>query len=313
MPYYPRTIETANSAESSTGQLVDGNGDPYISGSAGTSLITYVPIIPNADGTLDLGSSTKRFKDLYVSGTLKAMLPFGRALWGRPVTPHANDIEFDEDDVLPSPWVVRGTLDATAIDPYAAFSTTVHRRAINTRRPSHLSIQAGADATTHHGIFREYTFPTNVFVWARMTTQTHQSTTISNNDETCGLVFAMMAGGVPSTSDAIHMDVNETDGNTQQANFFVAEGGATVVNLTLTTKPSAVHNVSYAALHKIGTTIHGWVAGEAGDWVWMGSRVFTGSLDCVVLRAVNASTASPGNKIVHYDFIRFVESATFLP
>ena len=35
----------------------------------GTTITTYVNVVPNADGTIDLGSSSKEWKDLYVDGT----------------------------------------------------------------------------------------------------------------------------------------------------------------------------------------------------------------------------------------------------
>ena len=233
-------------------------------------------------------------------------------LWGRPATSHADDIEFDVDDAIPSPWTTWNTIDdATAIDPYASVASSA-RLEINTRRPSHLSLQAAGDSV-NYGIHRAYTFPTNLLVWARIVVQSHQSTTIADNDFTYGLIVGKTNAGNPTFTDAVRVEVNESDTNTQQASFIVHRGNVVVTNLTLASATSAVHNVSYAAIHKIGTTVHGWVAGSAGDWVWLGSSVFTGTLDRVTIRAQNASTTSPGSKIAHFDFVRFVESATYLP
>ena len=65
--------------------------------------------------------------------------------------------------------------------------------------------------------------------------------------------------------------------------------------------------IEYAAIHKVGTTYHGW-AGTESNWIYLGSHTanYNSSGQVGLL-----NTSAESEKIVGFDFVRFIETDKF--
>jgi hypothetical protein len=95
------------------------------------------------------------------------------------------------------------------------------------------------------------------------------------------------------------------------AKFREIEGGSGSSNST-TDVDSQGQALEYCAIHKIGTTYHGWVGTAAGNWIYMGSFSFSPTLAHVGIFIRNQTTTLPGLGVMGVDFIRFYETDNFL-
>jgi hypothetical protein len=260
--------------------------------------------------TLQNGSLTQ-------APVLTTSVPTG--LSAPPDVAHLMDDEF-EDTTLSGDWTVSPIVPvASAIDPYGAYTGTVGPRVeIHTdRRKSWLMCQPSASASTTK-IHKAYTVPTNVFMWARMSFNSRSATTPVNQDFTCGIAFTQTSAGPDADeSNRAALYLNESDGGKAQPQAVGTEGGVTEYNYDGFDNYVSLMQYSpieYIAIHKVGSVFHYWVAPASGSWIHFGSyTTFGGTMDRVTITFQNASTASPGAPIMGIDFIRFVESATFLP
>jgi hypothetical protein len=228
--------------------------------------------------------------------------------WSSPDNPSSDDDEF-ESTVLDSAWTVYPTRSSLAIDPYASFSSGGPRLELHTeRRRSWLMIQPDQGVCR---IDKPYTLPTNVLIWARMSFNLPFAEP-TNNCANITIGFSDGLGG--SEQDNIRIFLNEADSTVTQADFSKTEGGSTSSINTSDNVSREGQALAYAALHKIGTTFHAWVGTENGSWLYLGSTTHAnlGNLDNIQISANNVSS-TPGNPILGVDFIRIVESATFLP
>ena len=245
-------------------------------------------------------------------------------LWSPPTVAHADDVEFDSA-VQPTGWAWATSSGIAApagvIDPYDAFTGaagTVPRVDFHDQRKSWLMMQCPGN-NDNHFFFKPKTFPTNFFAWARLSFNSRNNLSPVNNDYGVGLAFCADDGaGVPDFSqDSVNIFLNETDGGIARARILVFEGGATALNAgtpDIWTTGMLGQHFEYVAIQKIGAGIHFWVSGSNGSWVYVGFITYTGAVFAhVALVLVNASTSDPGTCISGADFIRFKDSATFLP
>lgn len=233
----------------------------------------------------------------------------------KPLIAHPYDEEFEGDL---SKWTLGGTQLSplsTPIDPYANFTATSDwRYSLNSRRPSWLMMQPSINAAGFFPIHKQITIPTNLLVWGRFNFMSRYTATVVDGDHGIGFYLTATSGGVPDTNNSVQFYLNESDLNEYAIQWAKIEAGvATNVEQILTLGQERL-SFDCIALQKIGSTIHFWVGNTSGQWAYLSSFTYAGAtLDRVAIIVANNSSTAPGNMVMGVDFIRFVESATFLP
>ena len=244
------------------------------------------------------------------------MPDFGQQLWTRPVYPHPNDEEFD-GLARDFSWSVRNMSDGvtgsfyfSGIDTYdTAFTTgNILRVELSGKhRPSWLLMQPPNKTFYVH---RSYSPPTNVLILARMKFNQY-STTLASNDRTVGLLLLQDTGGIPDAANRVEVMLNESNGSTQAKKVKYTSGTpADSVETTDATQEGQA--LEYVAMQKLGTTYHMWAGTVSGNWVWLGSTSFTGTIAHLALYCKSNDTSNPGVGVVGVDFVRFYETDNFL-
>lgn len=237
-------------------------------------------------------------------------------LWSPPATPHADDVEF-ESVSAPAGWSFSAGPSVTAIDPYdTGFAAGDPRVEFHTnRRRSWMMVQPPGDGSPYY-LHKAYTLPTNLLFWARLAFNSRNASP-ANNDFSMSIMICASSAGAPDPTNSVQMYINESDAGIVQAEAQAIEGGvvqhsdvtADIYGTNMGGQP-----LEYVAIHKVGTSYHYWVANAAGSWISLGTRVYAGAaVNRVAIRFLNAATGAPGAMIMGCDFLRFVESATFLP
>jgi hypothetical protein len=228
-------------------------------------------------------------------------------IWDKPASPHALDDEFESTTMDPSWDYGVGALDfATPIDPYASGVTPSRVKIHTDLRPSWLTMQRG---TT---ISKAYTFPTNFLVWVRFAPYVTTVATL-NGDYYCALYLMGTNAGVADQSNAIRLMLRSWTA-TNSVEYSKSENGGypLVSNILDTTTRGMSHE--YIGIHKIGATYHAWAMTSGGIRTYMGSTTWNGAgtLDRVAV-VMGGNETVPGSPIHAIDFMRVVESATYLP
>lgn len=236
-------------------------------------------------------------------------------LWTKPDSPHAYDAEFESLlNVLPASWVESFTPSGT-IDPYTIFNTGVPKREVGTWRSSCYAIQVPNDNTPYF-VSRPVTVPTNCFLWGRATFSYRYNQQVGN-DSNIGMFFSTTDAGQPDNdNDILKLWFNEADLNSPlqlQVDKTVSGSVTTVMTASDRLSTGIGQYYEYVGIQKLGTTYHFWAFSEHGQMFYLGTTSFAPTVDRIGFVMINANTAAPGNSIVAIDFIRFVESATFLP
>jgi len=246
-------------------------------------------------------------------------------LWGYPLIVNADDEEFRSTS-LDSIWEQTGftaALDFSAKpDPYTVVTANTARAQIRHRGSdagsSWLFVQPGITGT--HGIFKSLTIPTDLFIWSRIGFSWRSGSPVSG-DSTVSLRFFVKSGGGFSATDTVEIRLLQDSSSDVRIEFRkIVSGSPTTIGTSARMDDTAGAGGAalaglpgYVGIQKIGTTYHGWVATSEGSWAYLGSDTHAGAMDAVGIDFQNTSTASPGSMIMRCDFIRFVESATFLP
>lgn len=238
-------------------------------------------------------------------------------LWTPPMNPHPQDDEFvggnlDDWGVYNFTGGAPASFGFNEIDAYDTTFTSgnILRVANNTYRPSWLMMQPHSGSQTFF-VYKAYTLPTNLLMWARMRFNMNL-TSIINNDNYMFLQFMTDAGGgVPGNNNRVTLFLNEPDGGTTQAQSqYTTTSTAGIV--TTTNVVAQGQALEYVAIHKIGSTWHMWVGTNAGNWIWMTSYSLGFTPDMVGFGTQNVSGSSPGPGVHGIDFIRFIETDNFL-
>lgn len=287
------------------GDVVDDGGK--LTGNTDTaSKVTY-----KFSGTEEIATPVD---DRFVRGAVST-------LWMPPAVPHAQDDEFDSD-VLDSAWNVYqgwsptlGSFSYGTIDAYDTGFTsgTVLRVDVNDARPSWMLMQqpATGSSTEFFRLTKAYTLPTNVLIWSRL--KFNQPTLSAINDDiTIGLMINHDNGGLPDQNNSVEMFLNESDSGVVQSKFWRRVGGSTTLTGSSNDVDAQGQALEYVAIHKIGTTYHGWVGTNAGNWIWLNSATVSGTFAHVGWFMSQYRNASPGPSITGVDFIRFKETDKFL-
>lgn len=280
------------------------------------------PVAPVNTGRLRYNMALQRWEQSANAGAYAA---FGSGasgagvtsnLWAPPDTPNANDVEF-EDTSPPVGWSFTAGPSVTAINPYdTGFAAGDPRIEFHTtRRRSWMMLQPPGDGAPYY-MHKAYAPPANVLYWARLAFNSRYVVP-ANNDFSMSIMLCASAAGAPDPTNSVQMYINESDAGLIQAEAQAIEGGV-VQHSEVTTDLFGTTNLGqtleYVAIHKIGANYHYWVGTAAGSWISLGTRAYAGAaIDRVALRFLNATVTAPGAMIMGCDFLRFVESATFLP
>ena len=245
-------------------------------------------------------------------------MQLGQQLWTRPVSPHPDDDEFD-NSTLDSVWynysvlaADYGTFSEGAVDAYDTTfnSGNALRVTVNSdKRRSWILLQPPNARQMYFG--RLYTPPTNVLIVARLKFNQYYQSQIAE-DRNIGLMLMADDAGKPSFENRVNNHLNLPGTGIVRGQYFKTSGGVDSDWATSTDVDSEGQALEYIAIHKIGTTYHGYVGTASGNWIWMGS--FTHSMTVAHLGFyVNCSSGDkPGVGVMGIDFIRFYETANFL-
>ena len=264
-------------------------------------------------------SGTEEIPDAVASGGGSAA-GVSSNLWAPPTSGHTEDDEF-ESDTLGAEWSVTnmsddvaGTFSSGTCDPYDTTFTsgTVVRVNPNAQtRPSWMLMQPPAISGKRFTIYKDYTFPTNVLVVARLRFSKRIGSLAE--DGNVGIGFFTASSGRPQEASSFELYLNEPEANECEAEFRYFTAGGSAAGVTVTTSTSSQGQaLEYVALHKIGTTYHGWVGTASGNWIWINSFTQSFAIDQVGIIVGNAEAASPGVKVHGIDFMRFYETDKFL-
>jgi hypothetical protein len=256
---------------------------------------TYGGIRRSAQTTFDADGRATAAADKY--------LPW--SMWDYPATPDARDDEFDTAGL--AGWTSLGTLSGTPIDPYVAFSTAnTWRGDANTTRPSWLMVQATTGGGVY-GVAKAVTLNTNDLVWCRISSD-NRTTYVANNAR-IGLLLTNTISDPATHYAGIVWNIDA--GGTNPCVASLSEGvfiASPTMNGSIGSQP-----IQGLAIHKVGTRYYFWAFTEGGTRIPVGTVINANALTHVWLYCINTSSATFGNAIVGYDFIRFVNSATYLP
>jgi hypothetical protein len=230
---------------------------------------------------------------------------------------HADDDEFDSGTTISTSWTVDGGRVATAIDPYANFTTAgAWRSSHNSMRKSWLMVQPTATGTYIEGLHKAVTVGSDKLVWTKLSFN-RRNTSVADNDCAIGFGLAATSGGLPDANNRVSFYLTESDAGDLATQYNSVSGGvATTVEwgYGAGTAVGLLIDTCHMAIQKIGTTIHYWLSPNGLNWVHIGTTTYTGSaLDRACIFFANNSTTTPGNMIMGVDFIRFKDSATYLP
>ena len=234
-------------------------------------------------------------------------------LWLPPSVAHSEDDEFDGASL--SSWYAynHSTADfesfVTGLDAYdGTYSGDDIRYSLNpSTRRSWLLTQVPNAISFMMG--KMITAPTNLLIVARLKLN-HYYSAMTASDRGFGLRIREDSSGEPTGSNVVSMLLNYSPSGIVRAQY-VAVGTGTI-DTTTTDVDAQGQALEYVAIHKIGTTYHGWVGTAAGNWIYMGNVTKATAMTHVGLYFYNATTTLPGLGVFGADFIRFFETDNFL-
>lgn len=237
------------------------------------------------------------------------------SLSNKPLTPHAYDDEFETTSV--SSWTSGGNI-VGEVNPYTTVTVSGDlRRSVSTARLGWVLFQPSNNATYIDALHKAITIPADFLIWVRMSRNRRQATVPVNNDQGIGFRISASSGGAPDANNSVSLFLQESDGlGSAQLQWNKTEAGVDDSS-TLNIADITSADLQYLAMQKIGLNFYYWVAGESGNWIYLGTKAIgsgtASSLDRVTIVVANAATTAPGNAIVGLDFIRFKASADYLP
>ncbi len=253
-----------------------------------------------------------------VSFNGSANIETGWSLARKPASPHADNEEFEgTPGTIPVAWTQGGSVQATAIDPYANFNTaTQWRHSTNSRRPSWLMMQPTADATQIFAIHKPVTVGTNKAVMTRLSWNSRYASTVTANDSSIGIMFCASTAGAPDVGNCVQFFIQETNTNEWAVKSAAAGGGTAGGKHVITNVQDGHSGFQYLLMQKISTAVHFWIAAEGGRWIYLPTCALTYSgatMDRFGVIIMNSMTSAPGNQVLGADFFRFSDAADFMP
>jgi hypothetical protein len=237
-------------------------------------------------------------------------------LWFPPSSPHSEDDEFDSDTLDASWYAWNTTLGSyeslvTGLDTYdGSYSGDDIRYSLNPDERRSWLLMQGADAVTLH-MGKTITFPTNLLIMARLKFNQHYST-ISALDRVLGLSVYADSSGDPDANNSVNVRLNDPQTSFVYGRMVTKDGGVTGVNNYTSDVDAQGQALEYVAIHKIGTTYHGWIGTASGNWIYMGNDSIAATMVHVGIGIRNDTNNLPGLGVMGVDFIRFLETDNFL-
>jgi hypothetical protein len=281
------------------------------------------------DGGKYTGNTTTASKvTLKISGTEETPSAAGSVggaesnLWAHPSSAHAQDDEFESTTL--TGWSVQnldgpavGSISYGTVDAYDTTFTSGNAMRINAHtsgRRSWAIIQTPG-SSDEFALFKAYTLPTNLLMYARMQwAQKVSGFGGAAGDSNFAISFMKATAGVPTVASRIMLHINVTSSGVFRAEYsYYNNSGTRVFKESTDDVDYRGQAIEYVAIHKVGTTYHGWVY-TGGNWIWLTTLTeatvgFTPDLVGFCQHQVSSSNiVNP----VGTDFIRFVETDKFL-
>lgn len=233
--------------------------------------------------------------------------------WALPTTAHASDEEFNTSSLSnftlydSSGNAVASEPTDTTIDPYSN-DTTHHHADANVYKPSWLTFKCRNNNARFYYV-KSFSPATNVCCYSRCNMKARPSP--ANQEDDIALMYMAQTSSHPDPNNRVELIMQQTTSG-RRFIFRITSAGVDNTVFTGSSFGTEWELYSYLTLHKLGTTIHAWLSGDSGGRAYLGSGTFSGTiLYCGYMFQTNSST--PGNGINQSDFLRFVDSATFLP
>ena len=309
-PVDPSAGGLVTSFNTRTGAVVPANGD------YGTSAITNQSGVAGATDTAALNALLAA---IAANTAAIAAIPISSERWAYPAAPHADDEEFTKTlaQLQAAGWnLYDGSGNTVAIaddtiDPYTNDAAAQHING-NTYRRSWLTLKIRNNNTRYY-FLKAFTVAANQFFWARVGFRT------VSVDDGCDIglvVCAQQAGPKPDPGNRSEVIwVNTGAGRRLRANVATAGVQVQYHNGGPTGDTQAGSLGPYIGLQKIGTTYKAWQGGSETDHfpltniapsgVQLSTMVYIGFV-------MQVADGTPGNGIAQADFVRLVNSSTFL-
>lgn len=236
----------------------------------------------------------------------------GSERWVHPASAHADDEEYETSTDPFTLYDGSGNAVAseptdTTIDPYSN-DTTHHHSNVNGFRPGWLTFKCRNNNSRFYHM-KSHTSPTNQCSYTRVGMKSRPSP--NNNEDDIALMLMAATSGHPDPNNRIELIWQQTTSG-RRAVCRITSGGVDNTVFTGSAFGTEWELYSYVIIGKIGTTFHFWLAGDSGGWSYLGNGTFSGTIAYVgYMFQTNGST--PGNGLNQTDFLRFVDSATFIP
>ena len=240
-------------------------------------------------------------------------------LWCPPASAHSDDDEFDSA-TIDAAWEVYnhtgaavGSLSSGTVDAYdTAFNSgnVVRANQNEATRKSWILLQPPASSNIFT-VAKPATLATNELVMARLRTPQRQSVD-GANEHMIGLGLYESVSSHVDRDDCVEMFLSYRTASEERAYFHRIVSGTPAGAQNTTDVDEEGQALQYVAIHKIGTTYHGWVGTAAGNWIYMGSQSFSGTVAYAGFTLQNVAVTAPGALVAGVDFIRFLETDNFL-
>lgn len=302
----PGTIQPDDSA-------AEGSATSFARSDHRHAIVAAAPGIVTPGASAAEGSSTSFARADHVhSMNAISGITSGSERWVHPASAHADDEEYETSTDPFTLYDSSGVAVAseptdTTIDPYSN-DTTHHHSNVNSFRPGWLTFKCRNNNSRFYYV-KSHTSPTNQCTYTRVGMKSRPSP--ANNEDDIGLMLMAATSGHPDPNNRIELIWQQTTaGRKCVARITSAGVDNTVFNGA--TFGTEWELYSYLIIGKVGTTFHFWLAGDSGGWSYLGNGTFSGTIAYVgYLFQTNSST--PGNGLNQTDFLRFVDSATFIP
>jgi hypothetical protein len=239
-------------------------------------------------------------------------------LWFPPASPHSDDDEFD-DSTIDAAWEVYnhggsavGSISSGTVDAYdnSFNSGNAVRANQHDVRKSWLMLQPPASSNIFT-VAKTVTLATNELVMARLRLPQRQAVD-GANEHMIGLGLYETVSSHADRDDCVEMFLSYRAATAERAYFHRIVSGTPAGATNTTDVDEQGQALEYVAIHKIGTTYHGWVGTAAGNWIYMGSQSFSGTIAYAGFTLQNVAVTAPGALVSGVDFIRFLETDNFL-
>jgi hypothetical protein len=238
--------------------------------------------------------------------------------WVRPSTAHASDEELETTSLASFTLydssgnaVVGQPLDNT-IDPYSNDTTNHHANA-HLYRPGWLTFKCRNNNTRFYYL-KPFTPATDVCSYTRIGMKSRPSP--NNNENDIALILMGQTSGHPDPNNRIELIWQQTTAG-RRIVARITNAGVDNTIFTGTSFGTEWELYSYLIIGKISNSYHFWLAGDSGGWSYLNPSGAVAKTAPTTISYVGwmfqTNSSNPGNGLNQIDFLRFVDSATYIP